>query len=212
MPVKKFISRDQILAAMRVTKSGHACARHLHINWHTLREYAKLYKTDDGSQTLYEAMKNPTGIGISKFRGNINKQPKLLDIIEGRVPASVTTPERIKHRLIEEGYIKEECAICGFNERRVIDFKMPLLLHHKDGNKTNFMRNNIEVLCMNCFFLRVADPLTKKDIEQVESPLSISKTTEAIKWDLDDYHIQRLKELGLSDVKDDDPYDLVSRI
>ena len=53
---------------------------------------------------------------------------------------------------------------------------------------------------------------TEKDIEQLEDHKPLSKTTEAINFQLDDYHLQRLKELGLDGDKkdDDDPYNLVS--
>ncbi len=212
MPAKKFLSRDVILSAMSKTKSGFACARHLGVDYHTLRLYAKLYKSDDGTQTLHEMMKNPTGIGIPKFKRESGKIPAVLDIIEGRVPASVTTPQKLKYRLIEEGYLKQECYNCGYKERRVVDYKMPLLLHHKNDNKVDFKLNNIELLCYNCYFCLIGTVLTDKDIEQVESTAEIKKTTDAINWELDDYHLQRLKELGLYDEDNsNDPNSLVSR-
>ena len=37
----------------------------------------------------------------------------------------------------------EECAECGFKERRVLDYKMPLILHFKDKNKKNYRQENI---------------------------------------------------------------------
>ena len=41
---------------------------------------------------------------------------------------------------------------------------------------------------------------------------ALSKTTDAIDFQLDDYHLKRLTELGLDgdDGDSDDPYDLVS--
>ncbi len=208
-----FLSREDVLRAIRMSKSSHGCARYLRVDYHTFRKYAKLYKTDDGTQTLHEISKNPSGKGIPKFLKDGKNKFDLLDIIEGRTAASSFDPKKIKHRLIEEGYIEEKCAVCGFNERRVIDYKMPLLLHHKNGNKLDFKLENIELLCMNCFFLRVADPLTAKDLEQIDSPVRVNQTTEAINWELDDYHLQRLKELGLmDDEKDDDPNEFISRI
>ena len=50
-----------------------------------------------------------------------------------------------------------------------------------------------------------------KDIEQLEDHKPLSKTTDAIDFQLDKYHLKRLKELGLSDEGDsDNPYDLDS--
>ena len=102
--------------------------------------------------------------------------------------------------------------MCGFHERRVIDYRMPLLLNHKDRNKKNFKLDNIELLCYNCFYLTVSNILNAKDIEQVETNLQVFGTSDAIKWELDDYHLQRLKELGLGgDELEDDPNEFVSR-
>ena len=56
-----------------------------------------------------------------------------------------------------EGYLEEKCAMCGFEERRVLDYKMPLLLHFKDGNKKNYKLDNIELLYYNHYFLNVGD-------------------------------------------------------
>ena len=214
MPARKFLSRDDILRAVKMSKSARACARYLNVDYNTYRMYAKMYKTDDGTKTLFETSLNPSGKGIPKFKKDPQrKQPAIMDIIEGRVPSSVTTPQKLKYRLIEEGYLKEQCNICGYNERRVIDYRMPLLLHHKDGNKHNYRLNNIELLCYNCFFTRIGDVFTIKDELQIESPMQITKTTEAVNWELDDYHIQRLKELGLMNKEEDDsPESLISKI
>ena len=54
---------------------------------------------------------------------------------------------------------------------------------------------------------------TEKDIQQLEDHVPLNNTSNAIDFQLDDYHLQRLKELGLDgdkDKDDDDPYNLVS--
>ncbi len=43
----------------------------------------------------------------------------MLDILEGRVNAAHFNPQKIKYRMITEGFLKEECYNCGFHERRV---------------------------------------------------------------------------------------------
>ena len=60
--------------------------------------------------------------------------------------------------------------------------------------------------------LNSIEKITEKDIKQLEDHVPLNKTTEAINFELDDYHMQRLKELGLDGDKkdDDDPYNLVS--
>ena len=54
-------------------------------------------------------------------------------------------------------------------------------------------------------------PLIK--INKLEDNKSVSKTTDAVDMQLDDYHLQRLRELGLdgeNPTDEDDPYNLVS--
>ena len=182
-----------------------AAARYLHVSYQHYKRYAKMYK-------LFEGHKNQSGKGIPKFLKGTGKEPALLDIIEGRVSASHFSPAKIKYRLIEEGYLSEQCSMCGFQERRVLDYKMPLLLHFKDNNKSNYSRENIELLCYNHYFLTVGDIFTDKDVKQIESHQEHFGTTEKVEWEVDDYHLQRLRELGLDDEEEDDVNQYISRI
>ena len=138
----KILTKEDLLRAMSQTRSNRAAARYLHVSYNHYKKYAKMYK-------LFESHKNQSGKGIPKFLKNSGKEPALLDIVEGRVDSSHFTPQKLKYRLIEEGYLLEECSMCGFKERRVLDYKMPLLLHFKDNNKSNYTRDNIELLCYN---------------------------------------------------------------
>ncbi len=203
MPKPKPLSKEQIVAAQANTKSNMAAARHLHVSYQHYKRYAKLYG-------IFEQHKNQSGKGIPKFLKGSGKEPALLDIIEGRVSASHFTPAKIKYRLIEAGYLSEQCSMCGFKERRVLDYKMPLLLHFKDGNKSNYLKENIELLCYNHYFLTVGDIFNEKDIKQIESHQEHFGTSEKIDFEVDDYHLQRLKELGLEDEDEVDQY--ISRI
>ena len=80
---------------------------------------------------------------------------------------------------------------------------MPLLLHFKDNNSNNYSLDNIQLLCYNHYFLTVGDIFNKLDVKQIESQQEHYGTTENIEWEVDDYHLQRLKELGLDDDEDD---------
>ena len=42
----------------------------------------------------------------------------------------------------------------------------------------------------------------EKDIKQIESKQEHLGTSEKVEWEVDDYHLQRLKELGLDDDED----------
>lgn len=213
MPAAKPFTKQQILGAMNKTKSVKAAARYLNCSYHHLKRWMKLYKDEESGKTLFELHKNQCGKGIPKFLKGQGKEPALLDIIEGRIDPSSFSPEKIKYRLITEGHLDEECNHCKFSEHRVTDYKVPLILHFKDKNKQNYRKDNIQFLCYNCYFLFVDNVFTEKDIQQLEDHVPLYKTTDAIDFQLDDYHLQRLNELGLDGDKEDDgddPYNLVS--
>jgi len=213
MPKARPLTKEEIVAAMSKTKSVRSAARYLNCSYQHLKKWMKLYDGANG-KSLFEEHKNQSGKGIPKFLSNSpfgRKEPAILDIINGVTDPSNFNPQKIKYRLIEGGYLKEECNNCGFHERRVLDYKMPLILHFKNGNKQSYRLDNLEMLCYNCYFLSVGDLFTGKQVEQMEDHTP-SKEKEP-NWEVDDYTQQRLKELGLYDSKpDDDPYDLVSRL
>ena len=208
MPKAKPLKHELILAAMAKTKSNLAAARYLNCSYQHYKKWAKLYesKTHDN---LFEEHKNQSGKGIPKFLRVGGKEPALLDLIEGRANASSFSPEKIKYRLITEGYLEEKCSQCGFLERRVLDYKIPILLHFKDNNKKNYHLENLEMLCYNHFFLTVGDIFTNKQIEGIEDHKPVNQGK--VEWEVDDYHLERLKELGLGD-DGDDGLDIISRL
>ena len=209
MPKAKPLKHELILAAMAKTKSNLAAARYLNCSYQHYKKWAKLYesKTHDN---LFEEHKNQSGKGIPKFLRVGGKEPALLDLIEGRANASSFSPEKIKYRLITEGHLLEECAVCGFKERRVSDYKMPLLLNFKDGNKKNYRKENIELLCYNHYFLTVGDIFSDKQIKGIEDHVPVNQAT--VEWEMDDYTRQRLIELGLDKPEEEYGSDLISKI
>jgi hypothetical protein len=80
----------------------------------------------------------------------------------------------------------------------VTDYKVPLLLNYKDKNKTNWTLSNLELVCYNCYFLKVGDVFNDQQVATIEdfgSP-TIAKSKE-VDWELDEYQKQRLQELGM---------------
>ena len=212
MPKAKPLNKQQILAAMAKTKSNRAAARYLNVSYIHYKKWVKLYQDEETRETLFDKHLNPSGKGIPKFLVGNKKMPAIIEVIEGRIDPSHFTPEKIKERMIIEGYLKEECSVCGFNETRVLDYKTPLLLHFKDGNKKNFKDGNIQLLCYNHYFLTIGDIFNNQDLTQIESHNTVNNTSEAINWEVDNYHLQRLKELGLELNEEDNFDDLISRL
>ena len=203
MPKAKPLSKEQIQAAQAKTKSNMAAARYLHVSYQHYKKWAKLYK-------LFDGHKNQAGKGIPKFLRGPKKMPHMLEIIEGRIAASSFDPNKLKYALIEQGYLLEECAVFKFKERRVLDYKMPLLLHFKDNNSNNYSLDNVQLLCYNHYFLTVGDIFNDKDVKQIETKQEHFGTSDKIEWEVDDYHLQRLRELGLED--EDEVNQYISRI
>jgi hypothetical protein len=213
MPLPKPLTKEQIVAAMGMTKSNRAASRWLNVSYIHYKKWAKLYKDEATGKTLFEVHLNQEGKGIKKWIGNHGKTPPLQDLINGITPMTSFSPTKVKKRLFEEGYLQEECILCGFNERRITDYKIPLLLNFKDKNTKNYRLDNLQVLCYNHYFLTVADVFNTADISQIEDSVPKNNTSEAINWELDDYQLEQLKQLGLYDPpKIDDGSDLVSRL
>ena len=86
---KKFLSKEQIVAAQGMTKSNMAAARYLHVSYQHYKKYAKMYN-------LFDDHKNQAGKGIPKFLKGPKKMPHMLEIIEGRIDSNSFLPAKLK--------------------------------------------------------------------------------------------------------------------
>lgn len=206
----KFLTKDDVLRAQKNTLSNKAAARYLHVSFLHFKSFAKLYVDQESGKTLWELHKNQAGVGIPKFLLGRSSEPALMEVLEGRVPIFHFKPQRIKERILEEGYMDPECGECGFRERRVVDQKLPLILTHINGDKTDFRLGNLELLCYNCAFLYGKSPITERQVELTEDYLHIPKKDE-IDWEMDEFHLEHLKSLGLID-KDSPGSEFISRL
>ena len=211
----KPLTKEVLLSAMEKTKSVKAMTRYLHCSYPHIKMWMKHYKDEATGKTLFELHKNQCGKGIPKHLSshpNRKAEPSLQGIVEGRISAAHFDPQKIKIRLIEQNYLEEKCYKCGFHERRVTDYKMPLFLHFKNGDHNYYHLDNLQMLCYNCYFLFVGEIFSDRDEKQIETGTKMSKSTENVNFELDEYHVRRLRELGLyEDKTEDDPYSLVSR-
>jgi len=200
MPAAKHFTKSQIETAMRYTKSVRAAAKYLGCSYQHLRPFMKALRVDDSdpnSPTLFEIHKNQSGKAIPKFLPNRRKEPNVKRIFQEGIGWESFTSEKIKARGIAEGFLKDECGMCGFIERRITDYKVPLLMNFKDGNKCNYLIDNVELLCYNCYFLYVGEVLTSDQIRDVET--NQTTKTKTFEWDLDDAQLDNMRALGLID-------------
>lgn len=135
---------SEIKRAQSKARSAMEAARILGVSFNTYKKYAKKYD-------IFEDLKNPDGNGIRKGYNIKRGKFSLDDILKGKYPDYPVW--KLKQRLLLNGYMLEKCNNCGFEERRVTDAKVPLVLDFLDGNKTNHLYDNLRMLCFNCSFL-----------------------------------------------------------
>lgn len=140
----KALMESEIKEAQGKARSAMEAARILGVSYNTYKKYAKLYG-------IFEDLKNPEGVGIQKGFNIKKGKYSLDDILKGEYPDYPVW--KLKRRLIKNGYMLEKCNECGFEERRLTDHKVPLVLDHMDGDRTNHKYDNLRMLCLNCSFL-----------------------------------------------------------
>ncbi len=98
-----------------------------------------------------------------------------------------------------------------FAERRVLDYKVPLILNFKDGNKKNWTLDNLELLCYNHYFLYVGNIFTNKQIQHIEdyNPSTFQSKSD---WELDEYYKEHLQSLGIIEHDDDLGSEFISKV
>ena len=154
------LTEKEIRYAMAHSLSNQQAANFLGCHVTTYKRYAKMFIDELSQKSLWDIHKNPTGKGIKKtFKEGTNrkkwhsfkKKADLFEILDGLRPSY--DKANLAKRLIEDVIFPEQCNNCGFEERRITDYKVPLLLTWKDGDTTNHKKDNLEFLCYNCFFL-----------------------------------------------------------
>lgn len=143
---RPLLKRD-IEEAQRNSQSAMGAARWLNRSYSTYKKYAIAYG-------LHEQHLNQGGKGIAKPHVQGKRFP-LSDILDGKHPTY--NVKQLQKRLVNGGYLDEQCTQCGFQERRIVDFKIPLMMIFKDGNSCNHNLDNMYLLCFNCAFLTVGN-------------------------------------------------------
>ena len=144
---RKVLTKKMILDAQANSKSASECARWLSVSFNTYKKWAQYYQ-------IYDNVKNQSGKGIKK--GYATYRISLEDIFSGKTESKYSNAT-FKRRLVDEGYMQEECSVCGWNERRITDDKICLSLDYIDGDKYNKSYENLRLICTNCYFTNVGD-------------------------------------------------------
>ena len=143
IPNKRLVITKQMAErAVANTKSNMEAARWLDVHYVTWKKWAKYYD-------LFEQHKNQQGRGIKK--GWATYRISLENIFNGKrkSPYSLGT---LKRRMIDEGYMQEECSLCSWNEKNIVTETICLVIDFIDGDGDNKSFENMRLLCPNCYY------------------------------------------------------------
>lgn len=155
------LTENDIRYAHENTRTGLEASRFLRVAYDTYKRYAKQYIDRETGISLFELHKNQSGKGTRKhtrYKKTLARESakqRLQRMLDGEIPFSNIVLDELKKRLIKYELLHECCSQCGFNERRITDNRMPLLLDYIDGNRKNITLENLRLLCYNCYFLEV---------------------------------------------------------
>ena len=139
----KPIPKSRIQWAIQSTLSIRAAAQYLGVAYNTFKKYAIIYD-------VFEQNKNQAGVGVTS-KGNTGWGIKIQDLFEGKHP---NYPHwKLQERVIRDGYIKQACSNCDYDDYRDVDMRGPYIINFLDGDPTNHSLDNIALLCYNCFFI-----------------------------------------------------------
>ena len=125
--------KDKILKWIAENQTNNYIALQLHCKVDTL----KLYYKKMGIQ--YNGNKGGKGIKCSPFRKSALEYLK----------SSCVKSYILKKKLVEDGLKEDKCEICGIGPVWY-GKRLPLELHHIDGNHFNNDLKNLQILCPNC--------------------------------------------------------------
>lgn len=121
------IPKEKVISAIETGGSYRRAAQLLRISGRTFRKIA-------------------TAFGIYHPKSHSSKKIPLDEILKGLHPQYPTS--HLNRRLVKEGLKEYRCEACGITEWN--GKKISLELNHKDGDGSNHVAQNLELLCPNC--------------------------------------------------------------
>lgn len=144
-------SASQIRNALESTKSLQGASDYLNISRITLKKYVVAHFGEE----FYISKRNQGGKGIAKsVRG---ERRELSRILNGDFNGTKLDNKYLIRRIVNEGEMVEECDLCGYSEQRIIDYRCPLLLDFNNDDRRDYRRENLRLLCYNCYFINVGN-------------------------------------------------------
>jgi hypothetical protein len=159
---RKGFTESDIRYAMENTNSCAEAARFLNVTLQTYRKYAKMFIDRESGKSLYELHKNPPNKGMSKMSlPRHESRWAIRKILAGE--ANNYNGRNFKQKLIRSGLIAECCDLCGYDERRLSDGTIPLIVDFLDGDHKHYALDNVRLLCYNCFYNNIGNPFGRNE-------------------------------------------------
>lgn len=125
------------------------CSRSCSAKFNNPKRKKKRYCTNCGKELIYTQKKycSLKCAGEKKNKSNLEEWKKGKNFIlkNGGIPPF------IRNYLIQK--YNNKCQICGWGIVNPVTNRVPLEVHHKDGNCFNNLEDNLELLCPNCHSL-----------------------------------------------------------
>ena len=149
------LTETQIRYAMKNSVSNATAALFLRVSYNCYKKYAKQYIDEKTGKNLFDLHKRSTTLGL-KPKQKISKKLRISldEILSGKHPDY--TVMKLKYRLSKVGHLltppfEHCCHVCGYNEKRLSDGKIPLILDHLDDDWKNHRIENLMFVCFNCY-------------------------------------------------------------
>ncbi len=115
-------------------------------------------KPFSGSQTHLKSRCIAFGLSDSHFVGQAHNKGKIFDkmpIEQYLVQKSTMSSDKLRRRLIAEGFKQPKCEMCDLSEWN--GKEIPLELDHKNSDHWDNRLDNLQIVCPNCHALETRD-------------------------------------------------------
>jgi hypothetical protein len=140
--ISRPLLQSEIIIAQDESHSAAEAARKLNVSYNTYKKYAKMYG-------IMERCKCTDANGMPKVHNPYRGKYPLEEILMGMHPGY--QPHRLRKKLFASSLKQQVCEVCGYSEARITDGKVPLVLAFKDGDRSNHILENLEIVCYNCY-------------------------------------------------------------